>query len=58
MAAVADLTISAQDMRADAVVGITLGVYSGGIRSMQQAVGVHMFGTAVRLRVDDPAPES
>jgi uncharacterized protein YbjQ (UPF0145 family) len=45
-------------MRADAVVGITLGVYTGGNRSATQAIGVHLLGTAVRLRPNDPKPTS
>jgi uncharacterized protein YbjQ (UPF0145 family) len=44
-----DLEDAARRLRSDAVVGIVMSSYSGGIASIQQAVGVHLLGTAVSL---------
>lgn len=48
-----ELRQSAAQLRADAVVGIVMSSYSGGTRSANQAVGVNLLGTAVRLSVDN-----
>ena len=47
-----ELRRSAAQLRADAVVGIVMSSYSGGARSVNQAVGVNLLGTAVRLTVN------
>lgn len=44
-----DLRRNAVAMGADAVVGVRHAVYSGGNRSMSQAIGVQLLGTAVTL---------
>lgn len=44
-----ELREAASRMHADAVVGIVMSSYSGGARSVNQAVGVNLLGTAVRL---------
>ena len=44
-----ELRRAAAQLRADAVVRIVMSSYSGGARSVNQAVGVNLLGTAVRL---------